>query len=107
MPFRNDEARNAECFSGPDHGAKIVRVLDTIEHNDQRLVILEENVEVRVSDFAGNRDDSLMHFTASQAVENHAFFLADGNTTLPREIEDLSYLSRLRFARDVDSFDRL
>src|SRR5262245_48729105 len=82
-------------------------ILDFIENNDERIVSVEQNFKVCVLHLARNRNDSLMYFTAREAVENHALFLSNGNAERVSKFEYFSYLSGLCFACDVYSFDGL
>src|SRR5580693_3597143 len=70
--IRNDDAVSARTIGGANERAKIVWILDAVDHNDKAelaVAILQQSIDVGILLAGGNRDDALMHVGVGNAIE--------------------------------------
>jgi len=90
--FRDNDRARATAFGCSDNRSKVVRVLDTIEENENRVGrdVAQEVIGVRIARGGRNGQDALVICVVSQAVESNAGLATNRNPGAPRFFEHLA-----------------
>src|ERR1041384_8032933 len=106
MPFGDKDTGGVTGLGRSDDRTEVVRIFDTIEYNDERLLSFEERIEICIGKRRRDRDNALMKCTVRHAIQHGTLFLSNRNVALARQLKDFLQLARARFPRNVDSLDR-
>src|ERR1700733_442133 len=89
-PLRDDDAFSSRRERRADNRAEILRVLNTIEQDEQRLAsfFLQQVFKCQRRAGSGERDDALMVARHREAIELAAILEPDWHTALPRPPND-------------------
>src|SRR2546425_1045843 len=78
----------------------------TIEGNNEWLVGLEQDIEIRIRESPADRDDPLMAGVLGHTIQDESFFPSNRHTSLAREVQNFLQLAGVHFTSDVDALDR-
>ncbi len=87
-PFRHQNACSARGVRGPDDGAKIVRIFDAIE-NQQQLCAGKDILDFRIISGCAEGDHALMRHASARAIQGVARFKSYRYVVVAAEIDDL------------------
>ena len=109
--FRNDDALRTGGQRCSHDRAKILRVLDAVEKNQQagsavRIARLQQVFKTCRRRCRNQRDDALMLACAGGAIELYALLKAHGNAVLPRQTHQFFDAVAVAASRDDQGIER-